>query len=66
MSKYLIKVVSEVIVDEDELQDFISVREEEWGKDEPEKIEQLKENGNCILVDDKGSTQITILKVIDK
>lgn len=62
MSKYNINVISNIEVNDADLEAYIVDREIEW-EDRPEQIKELREKGRCILKDDAGETSILITKV---
>lgn len=63
MSKYTIKVISELHLNDEDLDSYIEDRKIEWGKERPDEIRSLIENGNCLLKDNTGTTQIIVEKV---
>lgn len=63
MSKYLVEVVSSLVLNDEDMQAYINDREREWGDELPEEIQKLKDTGTCKLSDKTGSTSIMFRKI---
>lgn len=65
MRKYLVEVMSSLLLDEENMQHYIADREREWGGDFPEEVQKLKDTGRCKLSDKFGTTSIIIREIED-